>query len=215
MPAVIDQTTLIAELVVRTGLSSINAVDSAGMLQMSVDRVNRDIINAGGFIGKEITLNSTTTSNVDSVTVPVGLTIIRSFELLSPYTTKLRPKPIQELIELNDNAQTGVPCWYALFGNTIVINPTPNAAYAYRMRYTALGDADFLCANFPALILYACLLEISDTARDIDSVARYAEAYSNVVNTVAKNFSNKRYGQSPPLLQTDQMRRFNINTGRH
>jgi len=89
---------------------------------------------------------------------------------------------------------TGVPKYYANYDeDSIMIAPTPNAAYTIDIEYTTLptglsssNTTTWVSNNAPTALLYACLLEAFKFLKGpADMLATYTAAYTNAVKTLA------------------------------
>ena len=198
MAIITDQASLISEVSLRLNRVDFDSTTALLPIQMAVQQITRDAVNRGAFIGKESTVTGTLTLNVETLAIPAGLLQVRAFELLAPYPTKLVPQPIEEFIELNSDVIQGVPERYAVFGSNFVLNPIPNTAFSYRLRYIASPDTAWLTANHPDLIFYATLMQATDNVRDPESAARYAAAYQTSLEAAMLNEQRKRVGHMPP-----------------
>lgn len=214
MGQITDQASLITEVATRLGRVDFDSSTGVLPIQMAVLQITRDAVNRGAFIGKETTATGNLTAEVESLAIPSGLLQVRAFELLAPYATKLTPQALDTFIEMSSNVIQGVPERYAVFGSTFILNPIPNLAFAYRLRYIATPDTAYLTANHPDLIFYATLLQATDLERDSEAIVRYTAGYQTAFDAAMLNEQRKRVGNMPPQMSQSTARRFNILAGR-
>ena len=89
---------------------------------------------------------------------------------------------------------TGIPRYYANYDeDSILIAPTPNAAYTIDLEYTAQPTGlssstatTWLSNNAPTALLYACLVEAFRFLKGPENMlVMYEQAYKNAVGTLA------------------------------
>ena len=107
----------------------------------------------------------------------------------------LRKKDVSYLSEYWPNrTTTGIPKYYANYDeDSIMIAPTPNAAYTIDIEYTTLptglsssNTTTWVSNNAPTALLYACLLEAFKFLKGpADMLAMYEQSYKNAVGTLA------------------------------
>ena len=99
-----------------------------------------------------------------------------------------------------DRTATGIPKYYANWDNdTILLAPTPNAAYtmelAYNAQETGLSSSNtttWVSNNAPGLLLYACLIEAFKFLKNPNMVAMYTQAYQDVITPLAAEQIGRR-----------------------
>ena len=93
-----------------------------------------------------------------------------------------------------NRTSTGIPKYYANYDeDSIMVAPTPNAAYTIDIEYTALptglsssNTTTWISNNAPTALLYACLLEAFKFLKGpAEMLAIYTAAYTNAVKTLA------------------------------
>ena len=137
--------------------------------------------------------------------IPTNFSSIRYITIYSPSGSLggltdnerivLQKKDMSFLSEYWPNrATTGVPKYYANYDeDSIMIAPTPNAAYTIDLEYSALptglsssNTTTWISNNAPTALLYACLLEAFKFLKGpADMLATYIAAYTNAVKTLA------------------------------
>ena len=99
-----------------------------------------------------------------------------------------------------DRTATGIPKYYANWDNdTILLAPTPNAAYtmelAYNAQETGLSSSNtttWVSNNAPGLLLYACLIEAFKFLKNPNMVAMYTQAYQELLTPLAAEQIGRR-----------------------
>ena len=103
--------------------------------------------------------------------------------------------------EYNPNrTSTGIPKYYANWDNdTIVLAPSPNAAYtielAYNAQETGLSSSNtttWVGNNAPGLLLYACLIEAFKFLKNPEMVGMYRQAYQELLTPLAAEQIGRR-----------------------
>ena len=99
-----------------------------------------------------------------------------------------------------NRTSTGVPKYYANWDNdTIILAPTPNAAYtielAYNAQETGLSSSNtttWVGNNAPGLLLYACLIEAFKFLKNPEMVGMYRQAYQELLTPLAAEQIGRR-----------------------
>jgi len=95
---------------------------------------------------------------------------------------------------------TGIPKYYANWDNdTIILAPTPNAAYtielAYNAQPTGLSSSNtttWVSNNAPQLLLYACLIEAFKFLKNPDMLNIYTVSYKEELQTLGQEQMGRR-----------------------
>ena len=95
---------------------------------------------------------------------------------------------------------TGIPKYYANWDNdTIILAPTPNAAYTIELAYNALptglsssNTTTWVSTNAPHMLLYACLVEAFMFLKAPDMLNIYAVKYKEEVQTLGQEQMGRR-----------------------
>tara|TARA_R100000655_G_C2938182_1_gene185218 strand:+ start:123 stop:812 length:690 start_codon:yes stop_codon:yes gene_type:complete len=95
---------------------------------------------------------------------------------------------------------TGIPKYYANWDNdTIILAPTPNAAYtmelAYNAQETGLSSSNtttWVSTNAPQLLLYACLIEAFKFLKNPGMLNMYSQAYQEIITPLAAEQVGRR-----------------------
>ena len=127
---------------------------------------------------------------------PSSFSFIRSVNIFSPSGSLggltdserryLEKKDTSFMSEYSPNrTSTGIPKYYANWDNdTIILAPTPNAAYTIELAYNALptglsssNTTTWVSNNAPQLLLYACLVEAFKFLKGPDNMLQTYESY--------------------------------------
>lgn len=142
---------------------------------------------------------------------PTSFSFIRSVNIFSPSGSLggltdgerryLEKKDTSFISEYSPSrTSTGIPKYYANWDNdTIILAPTPNAAYtielAYNAQETGLSSSNtttWVSTNAPQLLLYACLIEAFKFLKNPNMVAMYTQAYQDVITPLAAEQIGRR-----------------------
>ena len=99
-----------------------------------------------------------------------------------------------------NRTSTGVPKYYANWDNdTIILAPTPNAAYtielAYNAQPTGLSSSNtttWVSNNAPQLLLYACLIDAFKFLKNPDMLNIYTVSYKEELQTMGQEQMGRR-----------------------
>ena len=127
---------------------------------------------------------------------PTSFSFIRSVNIFSPSGSLggltdgerryLEKKDTTFMSEYFPNrTSTGIPKYYANWDNdTIILAPTPNAAYTIELAYNALptglsssNTTTWVSTNVPQMLLYACLVEAFKFLKGPDNMLQTYERY--------------------------------------
>ena len=127
---------------------------------------------------------------------PTDFSFIRSVNIFSPSGSLggltdgerryLEKKDTSFISEYHPSrTTTGIPKYYANWDNdTIILAPTPNAAYTIELAYNALptglsssNTTTWVSTNVPQMLLYACLVEAFKFLKGPDNMLQMYESY--------------------------------------
>ena len=99
-----------------------------------------------------------------------------------------------------NRTSTGIPKYYANWDNdTILLAPTPNAAYTIELAYNALPTGlssstttTWVSNNAPALLLYACLVEAFKFLKNPNMLQMYEAYYKQELTPLAGEQMGRR-----------------------
>ena len=126
---------------------------------------------------------------------PNGALIIRALQITSGSDKiYLEKRDTTFIDEFNPTQATGVPKYYANFDDdTLMFAPVPNTTFSIQASYVAkpagLSSSNtqtYLSKNFPAGLLYACLIEAYGYLKGpIDMLQYYEKQYTNAISKYA------------------------------
>ena len=142
---------------------------------------------------------------------PTDFSFIRSVNIFSPSGSLggltdgerryLEKKDTSFISEYHPSrTTTGIPKYYANWDNdTIILAPTPNAAYTIELAYNALptglsssNTTTWVSTNAPHMLLYACLVEAFMFLKAPDMLNIYAVKYKEEVQTLGQEQMGRR-----------------------
>ena len=143
--------------------------------------------------------------------IPTNFSAIRFITIYSPSGSLggltdnvrivLQKKDMSFLSEYWPNrATTGIPKYYANYDeDSIMIAPTPNAAYTIDLEYNALptglsssNTTTWISNNAPRALLYACLVEAFKFLKGPDNLT---QMYEQSYNAAVKSLATEQMGQ--------------------
>ena len=126
---------------------------------------------------------------------PDGALIIRALQITSGSDKiYLEKRDTTFIDEFNPTQATGVPKYYANLDNdTLMFAPVPNTTFSIQASYVAkpagLSSSNtqtYLSKNFPAGLLYACLIEAYSYLKGpMDMLQYYEKQYTNAISKYA------------------------------
>ena len=126
---------------------------------------------------------------------PDGALIIRALQITSGSDKiYLEKRDTTFIDEFNPTQATGVPKYYANLDNdTLMFAPVPNTTFSIQASYVAkpagLSSSNtqtYLSKNFPAGLLYACLIEAYGYLKGpMDMLQYYEKQYTNAISKYA------------------------------
>jgi len=126
---------------------------------------------------------------------PSGALVIRALQITSGSDKiYLEKRDTTFIDEFNPTQATGVPKYYANLDNdTLMFAPVPNTTFSIQASYVAkpagLSSSNtqtYLSKNFPAGLLYACLIEAYGYLKGpMDMLQYYEKQYTNAISKYA------------------------------
>jgi hypothetical protein len=126
---------------------------------------------------------------------PDGALVIRALQITSGSDKiYLEKRDTTFIDEFNPTQATGVPKYYANLDNdTLMFAPVPNTTFSIQASYvakpTGLSSSNtqtYLSKNFPAGLLYACLIEAYGYLKGpMDMLQYYEKQYTNAISKYA------------------------------
>jgi hypothetical protein len=218
MAQITNYSTLVSEVAARTGRSELTNASMEVIVQMAQERLYRDVVNGGGFIGEETQQSGSISAA--TLALPTGFVAPRGFYLLSPHESELENVPIE--VTLKHANDSGVPVFYSIYSGSLYFGPVPFQSISYNFLYTqkpaTLSQTvatNWFTANAIDALVASVLLEVSDQARDDESTQRYALAYERQKEALIKTNAKNRFGRKAPQMETDwsAARPYNVYSG--
>jgi len=126
---------------------------------------------------------------------PDGALVIRALQITSGSDKiYLEKRDTTFIDEFNPTQATGVPKYYANLDNdTLMFAPVPNTTFSIQASYVAkpaglssTNTQTYLSKNFPAGLLYACLIEAYGYLKGpMDMLQYYEKQYTNAISKYA------------------------------
>ena len=156
------------------------------------------IVLAEARIARELRLRSqvtsttlTTTAGTQAVALPVGWLECENVGIAGAAPVNLVYANIEYLdSKYPDGYFTGKPAIYSIEGSSLMLGPTPDAAYAisllYYKRYDALSvtPTNYLLTTHPSIYLFAALAEACVYTLDNDRVTMWEAKYKKEIESV-------------------------------
>lgn len=154
-------------------------------------RLAEDVIFGDLDVRNQDTVASlSTVANVETIALPADFISMRSLNISSaePKDTLqyLTPELFAERFQYN---QTGIPTAYTIIGQNLYLRAIPDAVYSLRAVYEAklvnlsvTQTANWLLTNFPAVYLYATLVQTGIFIKK--DVTTWYEAYKQTIDKI-------------------------------
>jgi len=141
------------------------------------------------------------------INTPAGLLAVRSAQIVDSDGVGqannrdfLQFRDTSFMSEFNPAESTGVPKYYGMWDkDTIVIAPTPNAAYTIQLNYilkdeglSSTNTTTYISQNFPNGLLYACLVEAFSFLKGPNDLL---QLYEGKYKQVLEGFSVEQMGR--------------------
>ena len=141
------------------------------------------------------------------INTPAGLLAVRSAQIVDSDGVGqannrdfLQFRDTSFMSEFNPAESTGVPKYYGMWDkDTIVIAPTPNAAYTIQLNYilkdeglSSTNTTTYISQNFPNGLLYACLVEAFSFLKGPNDLL---QLYEGKYKQVVEGFSIEQMGR--------------------
>lgn len=125
-------------------------------------------------------------------------------KILSTPTWELEPVSADELAEFRHrNCDTpGRPRRYAIVGDSIEVEPTPDTTYTLRLAYyrqipALVNGANWLMTKHPDLYLYTALLQSAPYLKDDERIPVWDGARQRIVDEINIEDQRSTYGGTP------------------
>lgn len=165
--------------------------------------------------GMENTATGTFTASDATLALPTGFIEVRSFTY-APATGSLRKLEYitPEQCESLEYSSVAPPQWYTFAGGTFRLYPTPDAAYAYTLRYykaitplDSTNTTNFLLTSHPDVYLYGCLVEACLYAGDDPRLNSWKQSLEEAIQELIRHDRRERF-VSPVVNFDAELRAF-------
>jgi hypothetical protein len=158
----------------------------------------------------ETTITQTLTAGVNTLTLPNDYNEMQNIVVQSNPTSILEFVPDNVLSQYNSTNTSGVPEFFTIVGNNILLSKIPDSNYSITITYiaklTSLSDintSNWVLTNFPYLYLYGSLIEASIYTNDPDQVQFYQTKFDSAIIDVISKYSNQKFSGSPLYAKSD------------
>lgn len=194
--------TEIANWIHRTDLTS----NIPTFIQLAESKISNSIKG----LPLETQVTQTLTAGVNTLALPADYNEMQSIVVQSNPTSVLEFIPDNVLLHYNSTNTSGVPEFFTIIGNNIVLSKTPDSNYSivitYVAKLTSLSDVNttnWVLTNFPYLYLYGSLIEASIYCNDVDQVQFYESKFNSAIMDVIEKYSNQKFSGSPLYAKSD------------
>lgn len=133
-----------------------------------------------------VTTTLTTVGGTQGVTLPADFLEAENVSLKTTPQTQLVYVNIEHLdSQYPTGTRTGSPAVYTLEGDSMLLGPTPDAAYQIDLLYygkfaalSASTDTNWLLTNHPSIYLFAALAEAQPYTMDDGRIAMWEQKYA-------------------------------------
>lgn len=179
--------TEVAQWLNREGMTSLtDKVDT--FLAMAQRRIFRDM--------NLRCLEATATGTLANTTLPATFQRVRSIYLTNGTTSWPLKSASPHIIAAAQSATTA-PKWYEIDGDEIRVAPSPDADYAYTLKYyqsipllSGGNITNWFTANAPELILFGALLEASVYLKDDQRTEMWRSRFEEVKKSLQDSEDN-------------------------
>lgn len=198
-PAILNYTelqSLIARRMKRTDLSAY----IPGYIRIAEARIASNI--RARELETVYTVSTTTSSN--SIALPQDYGTLKNVQILGAINTPLTLLPDDKLLEYSSINDIGIPNFYLIQGNSLILCPTPNSEYSvqivYYQRLPSLTDqtaTNWLLVKAPDIYLYGSLVEACIDTQDFELLQLYEPRYKEAVEKLWETFTIESFSGSP------------------
>jgi hypothetical protein len=148
----------------------------------------------------EVRATTTTTSGDAYVTLPDDIRYIRAAKLQTSPVTLLRPVALDYGRWYYASAGNNKPHVYAVYGTTMEVFPTPDAAYTVELTYIkgipALSDSNTsntILSKYPDAYLYGALYNANEYLMDEQRAEYYYRRFARAIKQISDDYERLRY----------------------
>ncbi|MGJ0430870.1 phage adaptor protein [Methylobacter sp.] len=152
----------------------------------------------------EIAGTTTTAVGVATVDLPTDYASLKNIQILGSPNSVLTLLPDDTILAYNANGSTGVPQFYSIAGNSILLSPIPDGEYTVSYTYyqdvvslSSTNPTNWILTEYPYVYLYGALIEACVYTVDPDMVAFYQEKFDAAINDMWENSALESFSGSP------------------
>lgn len=152
----------------------------------------------------ETSTTITTTANTETITLPTNWLGAKALILQSDPRVVLTPVDLQQLVQNNPQQTAGEPAQYAIYGTQARLRPIPDSAYSVQTFYyfkptpmTNASDANEWLTNYPDLMLYGALLELTAHLKDDERIQVWKGYFDEGIKDVTEDNVLARWTGTP------------------
>lgn len=149
-------------------------------------------------------------SGATSAVLPTGFLEFRGPPYISGAPTQTLAYAAPSVVRRNgDTSSSTKPTEYSIIGNTIIVAPATDAAYSIEADYyrlVALSDGvltNDLIASYPAIYLYATLLEVAIFLKNDNDSRKYFDLFKASVHGANRQAKLARTSGGPLVIKSD------------
>ena len=152
----------------------------------------------------ETSTSFSTVASTETITIPADYAMTKAIVMTTSPQVVLIQKDLTTLINDHPSTATGAPLSNTLFGTVARLRPIPDSARALTWHYysqpTALSDSNTsntILSNFPDLLLYASLLEITAHIEDDNRIQIWKGFFDEAVKDIIDDSTLNRWSGAP------------------
>lgn len=194
----LDRTDLVAQVTEYTP----GTID--GAVQRGISKCERRIIRRLRTREFETSTTFSTTSSLETISVPSDFIMAKSMVLQTNPNVVLAQKDMSQLIGDNPSPSVGQPNSYATFGPNFYFRPIPSTAQSIKLFYyaapTALSDSNTsntLLTKYPDLLLYGALIELTAHIQDDARIQLWKGAFDEAIKDITDDNTTNRWSGAP------------------
>lgn len=149
----------------------------------------------------ETTTTLVTTDGVSTVALPSDYGSFKNLQIAGYPPLTLVPDDI--LLLYNSSGGLGVPQFYCLQGNDLVLSPVPNSELTINVVYykdltplSSINPVNWVLTKYPAVYLYGALIEASIFTNDPEQQQFYQTKFNDTIEDMWRNFGYESFSGS-------------------
>ncbi|WAK01868.1 phage adaptor protein [Methylobacter sp. YRD-M1] len=203
--AIIDYSSLqdtVADWLHRTDL----AVQIPTFIQLAESKISNNIRSRH----LETKTDLITAAGIDYVALPTDYGSLKNIQVSGATNTVLTLLPDDTLLNYNANNDIGIPRFYSIQGENIMLSPIPNGELTLNLVYykdltplSGVNTTNWVLNKYPAVYLYGALIEASVYINDPEQVQFYQMKFDQTIEDMWRNFGYESFSGSPLRATSD------------